>query len=470
MYIINEASTSKRRYKCPYCNYRDERNKLVNHVAKKHEDLIPEGYTPARVVFNSINKKDHGVCIQCGAETPWNEQTWRYERLCGRKKCHDDYVKMVNERMMKKYNTTTLLNDPEHQKKMLANRRISGTYKFSDGGVREYCGSYERKLLEFYDKVMNVKSSEIMTPGPTIEYEYNGKKHFWITDVYYITANLVHDVKDGGSNPNTRQMDEYREKQDAKEKTIAELNKYNYIRLTDNNFRQLLLILAEIKESLMEDSDPEYKIHINEFTSTAGTLPPGNPVYVVHSYSNGSFIKDGITFSNTLEDVYEIKNGKMVKKKPDKLEEDCTIFEFLGNSDNIKEYILELYNNQKDIEFDQNYFYKLLTKKDVLSSDQILFDENFREVNNLYLESNIKRNIDKATYNIDNILNTTVLPVLEVNQVFEKDILLEEYSNLNILQDINGYFAINIHNKKRTPYYESVDKMNRLELEILNRR
>ena len=165
--------------------------------------------------------------------------------------------------MLNVHGVEHLLGDAEHQKKMLASRKISGTYKFQDGGVREYCGSYERKLLEFYDKVLNVPSSDIMSPGPIIEYMYKGKKHQWITDLLYIPANLVHDVKDGGDNPNNRQMDEYREKQIAKEEAIAKLDKYNYIRLTNNNFQQLILILAEIKELLLDDSDKNI-IRINE--------------------------------------------------------------------------------------------------------------------------------------------------------------------------------------------------------------
>lgn len=179
-YIIEESmktSKSTKKYKCPYCEHRDVKINLVYHVQDEHEEMIPQGYSAARVVFNSVNKKDHGTCIQCGKESPWNEETWKYERLCGNKKCHEDYVKTVKSRMINRYGVEHRLNDPEIQKQMLSNRKISGKYKFKDGGIRSYCGSYERKLLEFYDKVMNVHSDDIMTPGPIIEYEFEGKKH-----------------------------------------------------------------------------------------------------------------------------------------------------------------------------------------------------------------------------------------------------------------------------------------------------
>lgn len=285
--IINESS-SERKFKCPYCNYKGTRERLVSHVENNHKEMIPEGYTAARVVFNSINHKEVGHCVQCKVnETKWNEDTWRYERFCS-DKCRDAYVKMAKERMVKKYGKTNLLDDEEQQKKMLANRRISGTYKFRDGGERTYCGSYEKKTLEFYDKVLNVPSKDIMTPGPTVIYDYEGKKHKWITDIYYVPFNLVHDIKDGGSNPNKRKMDEYRAKQSAKEEAIVKQKQYNYIRLTDNNFSQLLLILAELKEQMIDDSDnkAERIVTINE-TSVNSKLDPNfkkGSKYSISSY------------------------------------------------------------------------------------------------------------------------------------------------------------------------------------------
>ena len=50
----------KKRYKCPYCEERLDRDKLPNHINKKHKEMIPEGYTASRVAFNTINKKSVG--------------------------------------------------------------------------------------------------------------------------------------------------------------------------------------------------------------------------------------------------------------------------------------------------------------------------------------------------------------------------------------------------------------------------
>ena len=264
----------KKKYKCPYCDERFERAKLSTHIEKKHNELIPEGYTASRVAFNTMNHKTVGHCIICGKETDWNEDKCRYERLCNSKKCHRQYVKLTEERLKaaRGVSKSEMLSDPSFQDKMLKGRSISGTYKFSDGGKIDYVGTYEKNFLEFMDKFLHVQSIDIQAPGPTIEYYYEGKKHFWITDFYYIPYNLVLDIKDGGKNPNNREMPEYRAKQKAKEKAIASDGRYNYIRLTDNQFDQLIEIMLDLKDAMIDMESPynqklaQYKpiIRINE--------------------------------------------------------------------------------------------------------------------------------------------------------------------------------------------------------------
>lgn len=266
--LLESASTnSQRRYKCMYCTKSYERAKLVNHIDKVHEDMIPEGYTAARLVFNMINKKDHGTCTICGKESPWNEEKGRYDRICTNPECKKKYIKTTEERLQKARGMTKqqMLNDPEFQEKMLANRGISGKYKFQDGTYKTYTGTYEKKFLEFMDVFLHVNPADIYAPGPVIEYEYEGEKHKWITDFYYEPYNLVFDIKDGGENPNNRSMVHYRAKQIEKEKAIKKLNKYNYIRLTDNNFEQLVLLMMELKELYLDSNkDMDHIIRVNE--------------------------------------------------------------------------------------------------------------------------------------------------------------------------------------------------------------
>ena len=246
---------STRKYRCPYCRVTATRDRLVSHIEEKHETMIPEGYTAARVVYDHINKKDYGTCLICKKKVyKWDDNVCRYKNLCDDPRC----MAQLKARSAKNH-----LEDPEVQKKMLAGRRISGFYRFKDGTNHSYVGSYERNCFEFMDQVLNIEGKDIMSPGPTIYYEWNGEKHPWILDWMYIPAMLCADVKDGGSNPNNRPMEDYRAKQIAKEEAIAKEGKYNYIRLTDNNFAQLLEALANIRQGTI-NHDPLNHIFINE--------------------------------------------------------------------------------------------------------------------------------------------------------------------------------------------------------------
>lgn len=265
--------STPRKVHCPYCSYMNYKDKMIRHIEKKHAEMLPAPdesgeYTAARVLFNFLNKKTHGTCVVCKRPTKWNEKTHKYDRICDRPQCREKLREKYKTNMVKVYGKTTLLNDDEQQKKMLAGRHISGEYTFRDGTKREYTGSYEKKLLEFLDKVLEMDPKDIITPGPTFEYDYKGKKHQWITDALLIPFNLVIEVKDGGSNPNKRQMPDYRAKQIAKEVMITNLGTFNYIRLTNNNFTQLLAVMYQYKMQLKDDSEENKRviIDINEET------------------------------------------------------------------------------------------------------------------------------------------------------------------------------------------------------------
>lgn len=253
--LMKKKYKTTRKYPCPYCDKKMTRGDLIDHITDDHEALIPEEYSAARVVYDSINKKNYGTCMVCGARVyEWDPNICRYKNICNDPKC----LEAVKQKARGNH-----LDDPEKQKIMLAGRSISGEYEFSDGSKHSYVGSYEKKALEFMDKGLNIPGKDILTPGPVIEYNYGGETHTWILDILYIPAMLAIDCKDGGSNPNTRPMESYREKQLSKEAAIAKQGVYNYLRLTDNNFGQLLSALADIKYGII-NSDPRKGIYINE--------------------------------------------------------------------------------------------------------------------------------------------------------------------------------------------------------------
>ncbi len=462
MIYINEATNTTKTFKCPFCNYKGTKPELVVHIEKEHKEMIPKDYTAARVLFNYFNKKEHGNCVVDGKETKWNEENWRYDRFCS-DKCKKVYVKDFKKvRMVNKYGVEHLLNSPEQQNKMLANRSISGEYKFKDGGIRTYVGSYEQKLLEFYDKVLNVPSEDIMTPGPIFEYEYKGKKLQWITDLFYIPMNLVHDVKDGGDNPNNREMIEYREKQDAKENMIKKLNKYNYIRLTNNNFDQLLFILSEIKADLMDSNNQkDFISHINEnLAALNGTLPSSNnsdSIYLINYYKDNEqgyalaknrlldkmIVIDDETQQLKLESYKFLHNAKYSIYKYDSEE----AFQIWGKC--LADYSSKAFVRTKD------YFYNKITGKQLLSEDQIDYDLSFNKVPDYYymtneaiklIEINTLQSI-KPQHMIESLRDdyTSTLPYIILNT-----------SHLHLVESVDGYRIINTNNNLVTkPFKES---------------
>lgn len=249
---------SKYIYKCPLCeakyvtedkNKRNNiKNSLYKHLDTKHSDEL-NGLSPAQYYFNYKNKKTHGSCVICKKETKWNESTEKYERFCS-KRCKEIYRKEFQKRMINKYGKDTLCDDPEFQKKMLKNRKISGTYKWQDKGTTDYTGSYERDFLEFLDYVMHYNSSDIFGPAPQIiEYNYEGKAHFYIPDFYIGSLNLIIEIKDGGSNPNKhhkiQEVDKVKEK--LKDEEISKIKDLNYIKVVDKDYSIFLNYLIELK-------------------------------------------------------------------------------------------------------------------------------------------------------------------------------------------------------------------------------
>lgn len=454
--ILQEAYKSKRKYKCPYCNYHNIRMKLISHIDKAHKDMIPEGYSAGRLLYDLINTNPNKAkCRICGKPTEWNEDKLRYEVFCSdscKKKYSDDFHKI---RMVNIYGVESLLDNPEMQAKMLAGRRISGYYKFQDGVRLSYCGSYEKNLLEFLDKVMNYSSHEVTSPGPVIEYEYKGKKHFWVTDQYIGLSNLVIDCKDGGSNPNKRDMQEYREKQIAKEEAIKKLHKYNYIRLTDNNFSQLIDTLMTIKYEMLENpmvlDNPV--IDINESGLANG--PAGNAMVGTGSYD--SFIIPYKPLSKTFDDdntEYALSFDKSL-----------TDLYIINDEGNIKHESIEfLYDKKFDVfksknkvifEMDENTHPKNYFCMLALGTEYVT--ESAEKVDISYFKELTEREImcESIIYECQKDDPLNILSEMGEIQVRVEDKYL---MNIYLREDVNGYFIYDKERGLRTKSYNTVDE------------
>lgn len=429
-----------KRYKCPYCDFRAERDKLIDHVEDEHEDLIPENQTPTQVVFNSINKKTHGTCVVCKKPTKWNEKAGKYNRLCDDPKCKEKLRKEFKENAVNARGTYNFAADPKFQEKMLKGRKISSTYKFIDGGKIDYVGSYEKKFLEFCDKVMNIESKDIMAPGPTIAYDHDGEVHYWITDFYYVPANLVLDIKDGGKNPNTRPMEEYRKKQISKEKSIIALGKYNYLRLTDNNFSQFMEILAELKIKAMDPKEYNKgmisRIHEQAIEEAVSTVPPqwatdanvmiantmaGERVHSISSSDfNNSILIDDDELGITQIDKEEFKEKYGIEEQ----------FLYPKNEKYYK--LLETVKNNDDSIY-KGIYANLSSFNYVYTEEQIYFDKEFKKLENKGIDQNLF-DLSKRVEKVNSALELDIkddsigiiLPKMDLDKEYEVESILKD--------------------------------------------
>lgn len=470
---------STRKYKCPFCSKSFERPKLASHIDKHHDDMLnpDKGYTANRIVFDICNKKEpigagQGICRICKKPTEWDEESVRYKSYCS-DKCIQQARENYKNNMLRVYGKTTLLDDMEWQEtKMLANRSISGKYRWSDGTYKTYVGNYERKFLEFCDTVLNIKSEDLLTPGPTIYYEYDGKEHTWITDAIYLPYNLVFDIKDGGDNRNNRDMPEYRAKQLEKEKFITDQGEYNYIRLTNNEFVQLLTIFAELKESYMNETEPKTISRVHEHMGPAG---PGGmpavgsdnmPAVFITNYMNKNTFESGFAISNDVTSEYVVardkKSGKLKKVKSRDLLEDCEVTTYKYVGEDASNILKELYHTYKSEEYvDYQYLPCLVTEfTEVLTDDQLEYSELLEVVNFEQIHENFNSSLATLQFQSSAILEgvkPVVFNVLDPVKYEYKKKLLKEYEDLTILQSLNGkYFGYNKLTCKRTKGVNSI--------------
>lgn len=257
-------------FKCPYCSNRYvDKKALYSHMENKHENSIPKGYTAAQAYFNFKNNKTHGTCIIDGKETKWSEASERYERLCS-ESCKEKYREQFKERMKKKYGKVHLLDDPNQQKKMLANRSISGEYLWSDGKSKTaYTGSYELEFLKFLDIFMRFEPSDVIAPAPQVFHykDVDGTERFYIPDFYIQSINTLVECKDGGSNPNKHhsRTEVDARKEALKDEVMKNQREFNYIKVTDKDHSQFLKFLIKLKnEEIVEKQERRPIIELNE--------------------------------------------------------------------------------------------------------------------------------------------------------------------------------------------------------------
>ena len=241
-------------FKCPHCGVKFQSLQVWgNHVKNKHPDIIPEGWSYARYFYYIQTGKTHGNCVICKNPTEWNEATQKYERFCHNENCKKTYREQFKNRMISRYGKVHLLDDPEQQRKMLANKKISGSYTFLDGIKVTYTGTYELDFLKFLDRFLHFNGNDILMPSPhTYFYEYTNEndrehegRHFYIPDAYIPSLNLEVEIKQGTNmHPKLLQIDKVKELQ--KDAMMSARDDVHYIKIVEKDYTEFIHYISEL--------------------------------------------------------------------------------------------------------------------------------------------------------------------------------------------------------------------------------
>ena len=256
-----------KKIKCPLCGKAYVSKEAVyEHISREHSFEIPDGMPPDRFFYDMTHNGKRSHCIICKRPTPWNPRTHKYSRLCGRAECAAKNRKIFEERMMATHKMINMCADPEHQKKMLAARSISGIYKWIDGGSTPYVGSYEKDFLKnCCDIMLDFKADDIIGPSPNVyKYKYDGKEHFYIPDFYIPDLKLEVEIKDGGDNPNMhpkiQKIDKVKER--CKDMVLCKQKDSNYIKIENKNYTQFIALVNKLSEDNLSTSEESNKIKV----------------------------------------------------------------------------------------------------------------------------------------------------------------------------------------------------------------
>ena len=369
-------------FKCPFCNkkYVDKKS-LYNHIEKIHPAEIPTGQSAAQVYFNWKYNKTSGRCVMCGKNTLWNPTVERYDRLCSTE-CKERYKADFRKKMISKYGKTHLLNDPEQQKKMLANRSISGTYTWSDGKSKfTYTGSYEKDFLVFLDRFLNLSPNDVFAPAPQV-FKYNdedGTERFYIPDFFIASINTLVEVKDGGDNPNKhyhRTGNDAR-KEALKDELMKSQKEFNYVKVVNKDYSIFMNFLVDLRdENIKEKEFRKPIINIQESLSMVENI------LVNESFTSSL---EGTLISEDIEkiDNESVKHPKIINNR--------SISELLESANNVylaSDWHLWVNNNgriEKNLNFNNiiENCKKTLKSEDVLVYLGDLVDDEFKDTNTL---------------------------------------------------------------------------------------
>ena len=409
---VPESAKKEIPRKCPLCGQKyKSKEYLVGHIDKHHKDEIPEGWTASRYENYLRTGKESGHCVICGDPTDWNETTWKYNRLCIKSKCRKAISDSADKNMIGKYGKTTLLNDANHQRKMIYSKKNSGVYYFDEDVDHRckmlYASSEEKKFLEMLDVFLEIDPADVMSPSPNnYAYEYEGKTHMYIPDVYIISLNLEVEIKEPLDNqnkhPKIQAVDKIKEK--LKDEMMDSIDYVNYIKVNGSDYAKFFQLFYALRnkdtlykqpsnkhvkamiESLnsngMEDFDMDELMSeiLEEPVFESGKLDELNDMSI-RLYTD---LEDTILANtnykkyDSLSDINRPKpfgNFKQLVESFDKEVKNCTSIKDMklirSNMFNFKKYLKSVLNNKSRSEYHYEAKKALIRLEDIIDASDI---------------------------------------------------------------------------------------------------
>ena len=264
--------------KCSICKKKfTDKIKLVNHINKCHNDVIPEGWSASRYENYIRTGKSHGNCVECGVETEWNETTMKYHRYCTNPECKKKAREKAKKNYIGKWGKITRLDEPSMQKKMIYSRKNSGEYKWSDNSNNEpimYDSTYGLDFLKMCDVFLDMDGADMMGPSPNVYYyTYDNKRHFYIPDFFIPSLNLEVEIKDGGDNPNMHPKIQAvdKVKESLKDEVMMSQPNVKYIKICNKQYDEFFKLLIDLKNS--DEPIKQKNVHPDQLINIFKDIP-----------------------------------------------------------------------------------------------------------------------------------------------------------------------------------------------------
>ena len=291
---------------CPSCHrYFSKKIDVIDHINKYHSvELDMNHMSAAQWLYASKHGGEwHGKCMICGRPTEWNISTMKPYKLCSDPKCKTAVKNQYDKNLKAKYHVSQseLMSDMNHQQDLLSKRSITGYYAFTDGGKVEYVGKLELNFLQFCDKIIGLKSYEVL-PSPDV-FEYldtkTGTIRHYRPDAYLPDYNLLVEIKDK-ANGNPAFLEETRYKVALKDDAMKKQSKYNYIRISGTNYGPFMEILFKITHG--DDKDEPNRKNIIMISESSNHFYNGRPLVMVSYYPDNSL--KAISISQSMSTWY----------------------------------------------------------------------------------------------------------------------------------------------------------------------